>query len=89
MRASTTHELKTWPTPFQAVWNEEKRHEIRKNDRDFQAWDRLHLREYNPESGAYTGRELGVTVTYITNGPAWDIPEGMCVMSVKLNWRKG
>lgn len=85
------HELKTWPEAFRAVTNEDKTHEIRKADRPFAVGDVLLLREWSPESGAYTGREATVDVTYITPGGAWGLPPDLCVMSVTLTgyWREG
>jgi hypothetical protein len=62
----TTHELKTWPQFFDAVHRGVKGYEVRRNDRNFQVGDRLHLREWDPKAGAYTGRELTVKVNHIT-----------------------
>ncbi len=42
------HELKTWPDPFQAVWDGRKTHEVRVNDRGFTTNDLLILREFVP-----------------------------------------
>ena len=62
------HELKTWPVYFEALWDERKRFEIRKNDRDYREGDELLLREYDPERGEYSGREIEAKVTYVLQG---------------------
>ena len=60
-----THELKTWPEYFQAVWDGNKTFELRKNDRDYQVGDKLILREWCPELNDYTGRKTTNFVSYI------------------------
>lgn len=77
-----THELKAWPAPFQAVRTGAKRYELRKSDRDYRVEDWLHLREWDPDSQAYTGRQLWAQVTYITRGGEWGLPEGLCVLGL-------
>lgn len=87
-----THDLKTWPEPFEALCSGAKRHEIRKDDRGYAVGDTLHLREWEPPRearheepvvfGHYTGRGEAFRVTYITRGPEWNIPPGYVVMSV-------
>lgn len=78
------HDLKTWPEPFAAVARGDKKHEIRRDDRDFKVGDYLHLREYDPETGAYTGRHLWRKIAYKTEGGTWSIPEGICVLSIEV-----
>lgn len=78
-----THDLKTWPKAFQAVFDGRKRYEIRKDDRGFAVGDLLYLREWEPHTESYTGREMMVRVTYMTKGGEWGLPEGMCVMSIE------
>jgi hypothetical protein len=79
----STHDLKTWPSAFEPINNEDKLFEIRKNDRDFKVGDRLNLHEWNPESETYSGRVISCKVKYISYGPAWEIPIGYCVMSIE------
>lgn len=62
------HKLKTWPQPFEAVVSGAKRYEVRRDDRAFQVYDELLLQEWNQDTLTYTGREVRVTVTYITAG---------------------
>lgn len=54
----TTHELKTWPDPFEAIRDGRKRYEIREEfDRTFTVGDDLRLREFEPhEACAGSGR---------------------------------
>ena len=79
MRIPVKHRLKIWPEFFEAVLSGKKTFEIRKNDRDYQVNDLLLLQEYNPETEEYTGRELLVEVTYITD---FGQPENQVVMSI-------
>lgn len=89
-----THELKTWPLYFERVATGEKTFEVRKaDDRNFQAGDVLHLREWNPTAfaagaiptaGEYTGRELEAPVLYVlAAAPGLQgIARGFVVMSL-------
>lgn len=84
----TLHELKSWPHLFGAILNGDKRHELRHADRSFRVGDLIQLREYQPETQLYTGRELTVRITYITdsgnpcalsdNG----LNSGFCILSI-------
>lgn len=84
-----THELKIWPSQFEAVVAGTKTFEWRKNDRDYAVGDTLVLREWDPaiftpaggDWTGYTGRELKVVVTYKAEG-VFGIPEGYCVLSI-------
>jgi len=78
------HELKLWPGYFGAIAESRKRHEIRKNDRNFKIGDELLLREWDPATGEYTGRQVLVSVTYVSIGGLWGIPDDTCVMSIKV-----
>jgi hypothetical protein len=74
-----THRLKIDPAPFQAVVKGLKPFEYRKNDRDFQVGDLVLLTEW--EKGAFTGKEICETITYILHGGQYGIPEGYCIFS--------
>lgn len=62
-----THELKTWPKFYEAILNNTKPFEIRKNDRDFQVNDHVILREWEPSIRKYSGRSAQVVITYLTD----------------------
>lgn len=83
------HELKTWPSFFEAIKSGRKRFEVRKNDRDFASGDKLILKEYDPSKSIsdqfrYTGRTLECDVLYVLRGGDFGIERGYCVMSFEL-----
>ena len=83
------HELKTWPSYFQAIVAKKKTFEVRQHDRDYAVGDRLILREYDPEDsgmsrGRYTGQTATVEVTYLMTGGQFGIAAGTCVMGIKF-----
>lgn len=59
------HDLKIYPRHFDAVKSGQKKAEFRVDDRGFKVGDALRLREWNCED--YTGREIGVVVTDVTD----------------------
>lgn len=76
-----THELKTWPEFYEQVYLGNKTVEVRKDDRDFEVGDVLHLREYVPGSGAhYTGRECRRYVSHVLRG--WGVEPGYVALSI-------
>jgi len=60
-----THKLKIWPKYYLAVSNGLKTFECRINDRDFREDDFVVLKEFNPETQAYTGNELTFKIGYV------------------------
>ena len=92
----TTHELKVWPSYYEAIVRGEKRFEARQDDRGFQVGDVLLLREWDPSSGGthspsspayelpagYTGRSSRWCVTYLLRGPGFGVEAGHVVMSI-------
>lgn len=77
-----THELKTWPEYFEEVFCGRKKFEVRKNDRGFNQWDILILREWNNSGQYYTGRQIHFRVSYILDGGEFGVEEGYVVMSL-------
>ena len=76
------HELKTWPEYFEQVLMGKKKFEVRKHDRDYKVGDTLILKEWNPKTEKFTGRELARGVSYILHGGAFGIDFGTVVMSL-------
>lgn len=62
------HSLKVWPAYYEAIIDGRKAFEIRNNsDRGFQAGDIVTLRETLDKGIGFSGRELKVEITYVTN----------------------
>jgi hypothetical protein len=80
---SKIHQLKTWPDYFEAVFLEKKPFEVRLDDRNFQVGDVLILREYDPATGEYSGRQLARNVTYKLPGGGFGVEAGYCVLGIK------
>jgi hypothetical protein len=72
------HELKSWPSNFQAVSDGVKRHEVRVVDRDLRFGDRITLREWDPETRQYSGRTWDGYIGHITASRSFGLPEGVC-----------
>lgn len=61
------HTLKTWPQFFNALWDDRKRFEIRRDDRKFTKGDILYLHEFDPGAERYTGRLIVAEVLTATS----------------------
>lgn len=85
-----SHELKSWPQFFNPIITGDRRHELRRNDRDYRVGDSLVLREFDPSRGAYTGRSCTAVVTSITSRdePCAVSVEGLsqdfCILTIRL-----
>ncbi len=77
-----THILKTWPEYFDATWKGDKAFELRVNDRDYKAGDKLILQEYDPITNLYSGREIECNVGYVLYGGQFGLPENLCIMTI-------
>ncbi len=58
-------EKKTWPEFFQKILDGAKTYELRLADFDCTPGDTLVLREWDPNTKAYTGRAIEKIVTYV------------------------
>lgn len=77
----TEHTLKLWPAYFDAVADGRKRFEVRSTrDRTFAVGDVLVLREWDPQTEAYSGRSVRVVVTFVLGAPF--APEGSVILSI-------
>lgn len=59
------HYLKTWPEFFASLASGEKQFELRNDDRHFEVGDELLLREYDPKTQQYSGRETRRRISYV------------------------
>lgn len=60
-----TVEKKIWPVYFNLILNGQKTYEFRIADFNVEPGDTLLLREWNPETRDYTGREIGKTIGFV------------------------
>lgn len=82
--------LKSWSPFFQAIKAGEKTHDLRyKGDRQFSVGQVLRLAEYDPFVGVYSGDEIDVEVTYITDDvtpcafSSAILPKDYCILSLR------
>lgn len=87
---SKTHEVKSWSHFFDAIVAGDKKHDLRKNDRDYNVGDKVVLRRYDNINGIYTGQEATAEVTYITDNrvpcafSSAVLPKDYCILSLRL-----
>lgn len=77
------HELKTWNEYFEEVFMGHKTFEVRKADRPFAKGDTLILKEWNPETESYTGRQMARNISYILEGGNFGVEPGFVVMAIQ------
>jgi hypothetical protein len=79
------HRLKTWPIYFEAIWDDRKNFEVRKDDRHFAILDKLFLEEFDPERGDYSGRYIEAEITYVMRNSTFKAIEiGYVVMALRI-----
>lgn len=71
------HELKCWVEYFEQLY--QKPFEVRNNDRGFKKGDVLLLREWDPKSCEYTGRQCLREITYILSEHEGLTPGYVCL----------
>ncbi len=87
VRPAATHVLKCWPDSFRAIASGRKRFEVRRDDRGgFAVGDLLHLDEWDPAMGRYTGDVVLCRVDYVLDRHALPLAdavgEGYAVLSI-------
>jgi len=78
------HKIKSWPKEFQSVLDGDKRHKVRRNDRNYQQGDYIILQEYNPKLEEYTGREIRAVIYNITQPGTFGLPNDICVFTFAI-----
>lgn len=64
-----THSLKCWPFYYRTMVSGEKPFDVRKgDDRKYGVGDFVDLREWDPETGSYTGAHCVRRITYVMHG---------------------
>lgn len=83
-------EKKTWPEIFEKVTNGQKKFDLRLADEEYNEGDILVLKEWDPKTKKYTGRELEKEITFTIKTKDfkfWDKEEvdkyGYVVVSLK------
>jgi len=60
-----TIEKKAWPELFEPILSGKKKYDLRLNDFEVNEGDILVLKEWDPNTKMYTGREISKKVTYV------------------------
>lgn len=76
------HELDIWSSCYAAIEAGTKPFDVRLNDRNFRAGDALLLREFDPETGAHSGRIALRWASHVLQGGAFGIEAGWCVLGL-------
>lgn len=84
MPTQRIHELKLWPTYFEAVACGDKSCEIRFNDRDFKLGDKIVFHEWEPRHKVYLGRSTTVVIAHILYAtPVNGLGDGFVALSIR------
>lgn len=79
------NELKILPGYFQDVLFNNKRFELRKNDRKFKVNDVYILKEYDTINNEYTNNEIIIRITYVLrNVEYYGLKDGYCIFGFEI-----
>ncbi len=81
-RAPKRHVVKSHPDSFAAVLRGDKKHEVRRADRDYKVGDRLLISEWLQQSQEFTGFTYEAMISFITPPGVWGLPSDICVLSI-------
>lgn len=82
-KISIDHKVKIWPEFFRDIFLGLKTFELRRNDRNYHVDDILILQEFDPKCSVFTGNELRVKVTYMTDNQHFLLP-GIVVLGISV-----
>lgn len=81
-RNFTRHQIKAHPEPFEAMWLNRKPFEVRWDDRDYRAGDRLWVVEFCPRTETYSGRGISCWITCVLTGEEWGLMPGYATLGL-------
>lgn len=82
MEENKHHDLKVWSEFFPDIELGNKPFEVRKDDRNFQVGDILHLHDYDPDEDSYSGNMCHRVITYKLEGGQFGVEKGYCVLGI-------
>lgn len=82
------HHIKCWPGVFEEMRAGRKVAEYRLNDRDYKAGDTLLIREWCPDTKAYTHREISRLITHVLS-EGFGMPNGYAMLSLSASPASG
>lgn len=84
MSQSKRHCLKCWMEFFDAIRQQKKTFDVRRNDRDFQVGDEVVFQRLDPSKELPDGSCEIRRISYILHGNQFGIEEGFCVLGLEL-----
>ena len=77
------HEIESPGQEFENLMSKKMHALVRRSDLDYQTGDWLLLREREPVTGFYSGRQLFREITHIIDGGQGGLPADLCVLSIR------